>query len=641
MRKLFILFLLLISTKLIGANLSDYLLPAPKQLIIKEGQLSSNTIKIALNSLAPQYNKPLLEILHAFTITNIKAQISPLNVGFENHVLNTKIKAEIGEQAYQLKITKTKITLIGGSEVGLYYGLLTLQQIGKFAIHEGYWPCLDIYDEPDFERRGIMLDISRDKVPTMQALYAIIDQLAEWKTNEIQLYTEHTFAYKNHKTVWEKSSPMTAQEIQKLDIYCQAHFIDLVPNQNSFGHMRRWLKHEAYEHLAELPKPGKTIWGMMSRTSLSPVEPGSLELMQELYNELLPNFSSQYFNIGCDETVELGVGKSKALCNSIGKGRVYLDFVLQLNKEVNKHNKTTQFWGDIILHYPELIAELPKDMVALIWGYEANYPFNKHCPKFKKAGLPYYVCPGTSTWNTIIGRNTNGFANLKNAASNGKQFGAKGYLNTNWGDQGHWQPLSVCYPGILYGAALSWNVDNNQNINIAQHVSQQVYNDTTGTIGEVIVNLGNAYLKMDALTDNSNIFHQLLKRNRKSIKTDRWLKQVSLVKTEQTITYIETAMKRLEAAQLNCTDSEIVLAELKQASQLALHACNLAKAKLLTSDGYFKSIDENQKQQLRQELIQLIENHRTLWLVRNRPGGLDDSAQKMTNILNSYNKENP
>jgi hypothetical protein len=157
---------------------------------------------------------------------------------------------------------------------------------------------------------------------------------------------------------------------------------------------------------------------MSSRRSLSPTEKGSIELMKELYAELLPNFTSPYFNIGCDETVELGVGKSKQMCEEIGKGQVYLNFLTQLKSEVDKYNLRVQFWGDIILHHPELIPELPKDMIALIWGYDEHYPFDKNCAKFKAAGLDYYVCPGTSSWMTIIGRNKNAFGNLQNDAIN-------------------------------------------------------------------------------------------------------------------------------------------------------------------------------------------------------------------------------
>lgn len=65
---------------------------------------------------------------------------------------------------------------------------------------------MKITDWPDFANRGIMIDVSRDKVPTMETLYRMVDMLSSWKINQVQLYTEHTFAYKNHKTVWKDAS---------------------------------------------------------------------------------------------------------------------------------------------------------------------------------------------------------------------------------------------------------------------------------------------------------------------------------------------------------------------------------------------------------------------------------------------------
>ena len=82
-----------------------------------------------------------------------------------------------------------------------------------------------------------MLDISRDKVPRMDTLYALVDMLAGWKINQVQLYTEHTFAYRQHPDVWAEASPMTGDEILALDAFCRERHIELVPNQNSFGHM--------------------------------------------------------------------------------------------------------------------------------------------------------------------------------------------------------------------------------------------------------------------------------------------------------------------------------------------------------------------------------------------------------------------
>ena len=114
------------------------------------------------------------------------------------------------------------------------------------------------------------------------------------------------------------------------------------------------------------------------------------------------------------------------------------------------------FWGDIILKYPKLVRELPRDVIALNWGYEASHPFERESAVFSRSKLPFYTCPGTSTWMTLIGRHDNAFANLLHAAKVGRKHGAIGYLNTDWGDGGHPQPLAVSWLPYLVGAAVSW-----------------------------------------------------------------------------------------------------------------------------------------------------------------------------------------
>ena len=101
-----------------------------------------------------------------------------------------------------------------------------------------------------FDVRGYMLDISRDRVPTVRTLRLIVDILARFRYNQFQLYTEHTFAYAGHEAVWEESDPLTAPEVAKLQAYCEMQGVELVPNQNTFGHMERWLTHPRYTGLA-------------------------------------------------------------------------------------------------------------------------------------------------------------------------------------------------------------------------------------------------------------------------------------------------------------------------------------------------------------------------------------------------------
>ena len=424
-------------------------------------------------------------------------------------------------EGYTLTISKTGIEINFREPAGSRAAQLTLRQL--IREYGRKLPCLNIRDWPDFARRGVMLDISRGRVPKLETLLDLAEKLANFKINELQLYTEHTFAYKKYKSIWQSWGALTAKEIQILDVRCRELGIDLVPNQNSFGHLRYFLEEPKLKKLSELSKPflAETKNFLRRPTTLAPNHPGTLPFLRGLYDELLPNFSSEFFNIGGDETWDLGKGQSKKLCAAKGQGCVYLDFLNQLHREVSFRNKKMMFWGDIILKHPKLLPELTAlgtpsiarqetanllrtsramlgapNLIALNWGYEADHPFAKEVAQFAKAKIPFYVCPGTSTWQTLIGKHDNALANLRAAAKAGKKFGALGFLNTDWGDGGHPQPLAVSWPMFAAGAALAWNSNSLDEKILANVLSRDVFEDDTGKIAKAGFKLGFAHQKL-------------------------------------------------------------------------------------------------------------------------------------------------
>jgi N-acetyl-beta-hexosaminidase len=161
------------------------------------------------------------------------------------------------------------VTIDAADAAGAFYAQATLAQLAR--LHEGRLPVGTVRDWPDVPVRAVMLDISRDKVPTMDTLLALIDRLASWKVNQVQLYSEHTFAYTNHEVVWREASAMTAAEIRTVDAYCAERHIELVPNQNCLGHMHRWLRHDAYRDLAMAPTEDQPD---RAATTIEPTKPG-------------------------------------------------------------------------------------------------------------------------------------------------------------------------------------------------------------------------------------------------------------------------------------------------------------------------------------------------------------------------------
>ena len=543
-------------------------------------------------------------------------------------------------ESYHLTIDPDGIRVTGRDLAGAFYGVMSLVQL--LQTHGGALPTLTIEDWPDLQARGVMLDISRDRVPTMETLYHLVDLLAGWKVNQLQLYTEHTFAYRNHRKVWEKASPMTAEQILALDAYCRARFIDLVPNQNSFGHMHRWFEHSHYLSLAETETAFQSPWGTtLPPFSLSPAVPASLDLVDELYAELLPNFTSRMFNVGCDETVDLGLGRSKELVAQKGKGRVYLDFLLEIYQRVRAREHTMQFWGDIINQYPDLVPEVPKDTIALEWGYEADHDFPGKTTLFADSGVRFYVCPGTSSWNSIAGRTDNCIGNIRNAVENGLKHGALGVLNTDWGDNGHWQTLPISYLGFIYGAALGWSYGQNADLDLPRVLDTFAFQDTAGVMGRLAYDLGNVYQIPEIVAHNSSFMFNsygasleemrggrysdsLTPGARAILKDDLALKE----KLQAALDTVDSVMAPLNRAQMAAPDAELIKREFTLAAQMLRHGVKRTLLQLPRS--------ALRRADMAAELDAIEAEFRALWLARSRPGGLEESMARLDQARRLY-----
>jgi hexosaminidase len=352
-------------------------------------------------------------------------------------------------------------------------------------------PPMTEASENRLPHRGFMLDISRDRVPKRQTLEWLVRLLGRLEYTELQLYTEHTFAYREHKRVWQAASPMTAEDYQWLDKRCAEAGLELVPNQNCFGHFERWLKHAEYRHLAESPDGFDHPMGfaMESGSVLHPGEE-SLQFIASLLQELVPHFCSDQVNIGCDETWELGEGRSRAEAEQMGKAEVYLRQLLRILGEVEGLGKRPQFWADILLKEPDSFMALPKNAIPLIWGYEASHPFADQCASVAGSGLAFRVVPGTSSWNSFSHRWITAKAAIDNALGAAVDHRAEGFLLTCWGDNGHHTPLTMALPAIVYAAERSRTDGRIDDTLVIDRLHAEVYPDSSIESISALLELG-------------------------------------------------------------------------------------------------------------------------------------------------------
>lgn len=550
-------------------------------------------------------------------------------------------------QGYELRADADGVRLTFADDAGRRYGEQTLAQLRG---DDGTTPAVQIRDWPDVAVRGFMLDISRDRVPTRATLERLVSILTAARYNHLQLYVEHAYAYVDHEEVWRHASPITTDDLRWLDELCAAHGIELAANQNCFGHMGRWLALDRYRDRAECPDGIEPVEGWRLPASvLAPTE-SNARFVLDLVREQMAAVRSRRVNIGCDETFELGRGRSADRAGEVGVVGVYLEHLRRLAEPLLEEGVAVLAWGDVVAHHPERVADLPKgDLTALVWNYDApdaptpaipprlaevlsEIGIDLHSPTdfgtrvtpFVEAGVPFWVAPGTSSWNSLVGRWDNARANLLDAARVAASSGAGGHLVTDWGDNGHHQPPSVSDVPIVYGGAVSWCAAANADLDVASVVDRLVYDDPTGTIGRVIEVIGGVGSMTGRVARNvSPLFAALFPHQAHLVGGTADPDAIAGV-----IATLDQARADLGRARPRADDGATVIEELDVAIGLARHGALRLQA---STGGSVPSAPAH-----RAELADLVDRYRSGWLQRSRPGGLEDSVGHLERTLRSY-----
>lgn len=396
-----------------------------------------------------------------------------------------RVDASVGTQAYCLTVKETQITACGGDIAGLFYAVATLCQV--LSQCGGSIGCMEIADEPEIKNRGYYLDQTRGRVLKLSELKKIADRLCFYKVNQFQLYVEHTYLFSGLSEMWRDETPLTAEEIMELDAYCRARQIELVPSLASFGHLYTLLSTKSYAHFCEREDAEKqpfSFWDRMRHHTVNVADDAVLPFIKGIIREYMELFSSDKFNFCADETFDLGKGRSKELADARGVHRIYIDYVKELAEFLVGEGKTPMFWGDIICGEPELIKELPEETICLTWGYAPDQREDE-CRKMAQAGAKQYLCPGVCGWNQWVNLLEDSYKNIVRMCGYAKKHGALGILNTDWGDFGHVNAPDFSTPGLIYGAAFSWNSNPVPYEEMNRRIAAVAYHDGT----EEFVNL--------------------------------------------------------------------------------------------------------------------------------------------------------
>ena len=599
------------------------LIPIPKRVSRSDGTYIAKRdgiINLPDNSLYPY-----ISAAKAYRFADAKLTVGGSSVPPTVNILR---EDGYGGEGYRLTVADDGIKIYYSEIHGAFYGFMTLTQLCDLGYE---LPYIDITDEPFYPLRGYMLDIGRNKVPKLCEIKRLVDRLARLKVNHLELYIEGVpFEYKSFPLLWQGREIMTGEEIMELDRYCIDRCVELVPTQNNFGHMDKWLYRE-FRDYAECPD-GFHFDGcfLPDPRCLNPLDPRCEELINKLADDFLPYFTSDKYNICCDETLELGQGRSKDECERLGKGRVYLDFLKKVVAAAERRGKQVYFWDDVIKDFPELLPEIPEGVTALEWGYMANQPSEEGCIKLEKSGVKYLVCPGTGAWNTFLGKTSQMISNINNAACFGKAHGASGLLNTDWGDSGHLQSIATSYSGIAYGAAMAWGPDENKDMALAPALDAHVFFDRAGVMGKFVLDAGNYYEYEGTIPYNITLSFRALLCGLGGHPLATGLTYADYDRVEN---YLKALYDLPEKSDMDCPDAQQILVDYR----LALDCVILLQTLMRYYTAFIDADAEKQKvflHKLCDDIPGIIGRTREAWLARSKYSYLDESLVPWENIQN-------
>lgn len=625
-------------------NLAPLLYPAPRSITVRSGILDlAGGGSVAIPASLPVAARAIVERVK--DILQV-ASGRPWHLDAESGRLAgpvVRLGLEAGvvgnPQGYRLTVDEQGVVILGEDEPGLFYGVATL---GQLLTNGPALPLVAISDYPAIGRRGAMLDVSRDRVQTLDTLKLLIDDLASLKYNELQLYVEHAFAYPGHETVWGDASPLTAEDILDLDAYCRERYMELVPNQNTLGHMHKWLEHPRYAHLAEnypyRPVPvsevvvdgDRPFWGDIPY-SICPSDPEAVSFVLGLLDQYLPFFSSRMVNVGLDEPFDLACGRSRDADPDLDPRELYVGYLRTLHQHLSARGYTLQMWGDFVAENPESVAELPSDVIVVDWGYWKDYPFDERAALHAAAGRRFYLATGTNAWCSIGGRWEENVAHMRDATHAALRHGAEGILVTDWGwfEHGTYQQHVISYVGFFLGAGEMWSPTQSREVDFPLALSRLLLGGQDDVLGRVLVDFGRICPGGGRKLITNSPLYWALRNDLEWIRANTSLSMQDLDEAEATIDGLAEALRTTRSTR---HDGQAIVRELELTARLLRHA--VVRTRLaLTQD---PARQAELRDQLHAELPLILGDFHENWLRRYRVGGLVGTSSRLAALDSEY-----
>ena len=343
MKKLsFFLFIALVIAGTLSANAqrAEYdVIPLPKEV-----KVDSANVFVLKNGMGVSFDASSEEIFRNVAFlrqwveetTGISLKLTPtdkkaaIRLSLDYKEAKDEAEAELTEQqkeAYRIKVGKKGISIMARQPIGLFRAIQTLRKSLPVMKNADMveLPYVEIFDEPRFEYRGVLLDCGRHYF-TVEFIKKFLDVMALHGSNQFHWHLTEDQGWRFEVKAYPSLAPLgsvraetvigpgnsgvydgtpyggyyTQEECREIVHYAAERYINVVPEIDLPGHMQSAL--HVFPHLGCTggPYPVRTYWGV-SREVLCGGNPETMTFLKTVLGELCDVFPSKYIHIGGDE----------------------------------------------------------------------------------------------------------------------------------------------------------------------------------------------------------------------------------------------------------------------------------------------------------------------------------------------------
>lgn len=410
-------------------------------------------------------------------------------------------------EGYELKVTPEGVQLFYSDESGAMYGTQTLCQL----IRKGEVSCLSISDVPGLKQRIFQLDISRGKIPTLEYLEEVIDNVAMARCNVFSLYFDKPVIRFPAIERFCCEDAYTLEELQGIKKMCNDRNIGLAFSVETFGHMWEYLRFDELKHLKN------TVDEDAYCGDLNPLDPRSIEFVDQILGAVVPWIDVNYIKVGGDEIVTLETGKTKDEVAKKGKIPVYMEHMKKVCDLVyHKYHKIPIMANDMFIKIRQTEEEnlrnlkmVPEHAALSNWGYESEYeywPFDKFCSMFEKAGVPFVNTSSNGLFCQYVQRTYNMTLNAENSCRSAYEHGETRVMQTAWLDGASPQFIVMEYEGMFVFGAAAWNPLDLRLSDVMEYLDRYVFLSENDSMALAIADIGDAAWYSKGKFPNTNTF---------------------------------------------------------------------------------------------------------------------------------------